>query len=95
MQKEKLMSENHHKGKIKIIVVFSMLFLIVSVLLVLIFSAGKKTYVVTYDLNGGTLISGSLEQHITQGQNAVPPVVVKDGAYLHSWSASSNHITTE
>lgn len=72
-----------------------MLFLIVSVLLVLIFSAGKKTYVVTYDLNGGTLISGSLEQHITQGQNAVPPVVVKDGAYLHSWSASSNHITKD
>lgn len=88
------MSENH-KSKLKIIIAFSILFLVISILLVLIFSAGKKTYTVTYDLNGGTLISGSLEQNITQGQNAVPPVVVKDGAYLHSWSASSNHITKD
>ena len=89
------MVENHLKGKLKIIIAFSTLFLVVSVLLLLIFYAGKKTYVVTYDLNGGTLISGSLEQHITQGQNATPPVVVKDGSYLHSWSASSNHITKD
>ena len=89
------MVENHLKGKLKIIIAFSVLFLVVSVLLLLIFYAGKKTYVVTYDLNGGTLISGSLEQHITQGQNATPPVAVKDGAYLHSWSASSNHITKD
>ena len=88
------MSENN-KVKLKIIITFSILFLVISTLLILIFSAGKKTYVVTYDLNGGTLISGSLEQHITQGQNATPPVVVKDGAYLHSWSESSNHITKD
>lgn len=89
------MVENHLKGKLKIIIAFSTLFLVVSILLLLIFYAGKKTYVVTYDLNGGTLISGSLEQHVTQGQNATPPVAVKDGAYLHSWSASSNHITKD
>ena len=84
-----------HKGKLKIILIFTLLFLAVTALLILIFFAGKKTYVVRYDINGGTLISGSLEQHITQGQNATPPTVVKDGAYLHSWSASSNHITKD
>ena len=84
-----------HKGKLKIILIFTLLFLAVTALLILIFFAGKKTYVVRYDINGGTLISGSLEQHITQGQNAIPPTVVKDGAYLHSWSASSNHITKD
>jgi hypothetical protein len=91
--KENFMTENHLKGKLKIIIAFSILFVVVLILLLLIFYAGKKTYVVTYELNGGTLISGSLEQTVTQGQNAIPPVAVKDGAYLHSWSASSNHIT--
>ena len=71
----------------------SILFAIVSILLLLVFYAGKKTYTVKFDLNGGTLISGSLVQTVTQGQNAVPPTVVKDGAYLHSWSADTNHVT--
>lgn len=84
---------NHHKDKLKIIITFSILFVAVSVLLLLVFFAGKKTYVVTFDLNGGMLLSGSLEQHITQGQDATPPVAVKDGAYLRSWSASYKKIT--
>ena len=83
----------HHKEKLKIIITFGILFLAVSILLALIFFAGKKSYVVTFDLNGGMLLSGSLEQHITQGQDATPPVVVKDGAYLRSWSASYKKIT--
>lgn len=87
--------KEHHKGKLKIIIAFSVLFLVVTLLIVMIFYAGKKTYVVQYDLNGGTLISGSLEQHITQGQNAIPPTVVKDGAYLYGWSESSDHITKD
>ena len=62
-----------HKGKFKIVLTFSILFLVVTLLLLLIFYEGKKTYVVQFDLNGGTLISGSLEQHVTQGQDAIPP----------------------
>jgi hypothetical protein len=86
------MSEKHG-GKLKIVVVFGMLFIVVSILLLLVFYAGKKTYVVTFDLNGGTLIGGSVEQYITQGQDASPPTVVKDGAYLHSWRGSYKQIT--
>jgi len=81
------------KGRSRIIITFSILFLAVAVLLILIFLAGKKTYVVKFDLDGGTLISGSVEQHITQGQDATPPVVVKDGAFLHSWSAPYKRVT--
>lgn len=84
-----------HKGKIKIIITFAILFLAVSILLLVIFLAGKKTYVVEFDLDGGTLISGSLEQHVTQGQDAVPPTVVKEGAYLRSWSTSYKKITKD
>ncbi len=85
----------NHKGKYNIIITFAILFLAVSVLLALVFFAGKKTYVVRFDLNGGTLISGSLEQHITQGQDAVPPTAVKDGAYLRGWNASYRQITKD
>ena len=81
------------KHKLKIIIVFGVLFLVVIALLLLIFLAGKKTYTVTFDLNGGTLISGSTEQRVTQGHNATPPKVVKDGAYFLEWSSSYREVT--
>ena len=81
------------KGKSKIIITFSILFATILILLLFIFFVGKKTYVVQFDLNGGTLISGSLEQHILQGQDATPPLVEKEGAYLHSWDTSYKRIT--
>ena len=84
-----------NRGKTKIIVTFSILFLVLISLLLLIFFAGKKSYVVRFELNGGTLISGSLEQHVVRGQDAVPPTVVKDGAYLRSWSKSHKQVTKD
>ena len=48
----------HRKHNLNIILVFGILFLVVTVLLLLVFFAGKKTYVVEFDLNGGTLVSG-------------------------------------
>lgn len=83
------------RGKTKIIVTFSILFVVLLSLLLLIFFAGKKSYVVRFELNGGTLISGSLEQHVVRGQDAVPPTVVKDGAYLRSWSGSYKQVTKD
>ena len=86
------MKENY-KGKWKIIIAFAILFVVVVTLLVLVFYAGKKSYTVTFDLNGGTLISGSLEQHVVRGQDATPPTAVMEGAYLRSWSASTKQVT--
>ncbi len=85
--------KNKHSGKLKIIVVFGVLFLLISVLLMLIFLDGKKTYTVRFELDGGTLLGGSLEQRVMQGQDAIPPSVVKEGAFLRGWSASYRRIT--
>lgn len=87
--------KNKNAGKLKIIIVFGVLFLLVSVLLTLIFLEGKKTYTVQFELNGGTLLGGSLEQRVMQGQDAIPPSVVKDGAYLRGWSSSYRRITKD
>ena len=89
-----IMKDIYH-GKGKIIIVFGALFLTVSILLALIFFAGKKSYEVRFELNGGTLLSGSLEQRVTQGQDAIPPNVVKDGAYLRGWSESYKRVTKD
>ncbi len=81
--------------KLKIITTFSLLFVLVTVLLLIVFYAGKKSFTVEFDLDGGILISGSLEQTITLGQDAVPPIAVKDGAYLRGWSESYKRITKD
>ncbi len=85
--------KEEYKGRMKILIAFGILFLVVAILLALIFLDSKKTYTVEFDLNGGTLLGGSLVQRVLQGQDAVPPSVVKDGAYLRGWSASHRKIT--
>lgn len=84
-----------YSGKLKIIIAFSILFLVVSIILTLIFLDSKKTYTVTFDLDGGILMSGSLEQRVMQGQDAIPPSAIKDGAYLRGWSTSYQRITRD
>ena len=87
--------KNTHAGKLKIIIVFGVLFLLIAVLLMLIFLDGKKTYTVRFELDGGTLLGGSLEQRVMQGQDAIPPSVVKEGAFLRGWSAPYRRITRD
>ena len=87
--------KEHHSGKLRILLVFAVLFLAIVILLALIFFEGKKTYTVRFELDGGTLLGGSLEQRITQGQDAVPPQVVKDGAFLRGWSTSYRRVTKD
>lgn len=81
------------KQRIKLIVIISVEFIAIALILVMIFLAGKKSYTVTFDPNGGILISGDLEQRVTQGHNATPPQVAKDGCYFLRWSGSYNTIT--
>lgn len=83
------------KGKLKIILTFVVLFLVISALLLVVYFKGNTSYKVTFDLDGGTLISGSLEQSVTRGQDAEPPVAEKSGYYLHSWSTSYQRITKD
>ena len=69
--------------------------LVVAILLALIFLDSKKTYTVQFDLNGGTLLGGSLEQRVLHGHDAVPPNATKEGAYLHGWSTSYRRVTRD
>ena len=41
------------------------------------------------------MLSGSLVQNVMQGQDAVPPSVVMDGAVLRGWSASFRRVTRD
>jgi hypothetical protein len=83
------------KHKIKLAIIFGVEFVAIVVILLLIFFAGKKTHKVVFDLNGGTLLGGDLEQEIVRGSNATPPSVAKDGCYLHSWQGSYKQVTRD
>ncbi len=81
--------------KTKLIIVLALEFLAISVILLMIFFAGKKSYTVTFDLNGGILINGDAVQRVTQGQSATPPNVAKDGHYLLGWAGSFHKVTRD
>ena len=85
--------ELKNKQKIKLIIILVAEFIAISVVLLLIFFAGKKSYTVTFDLNGGILLSGDTEQRVTQGHNATPPNVAKEGHYLRGWSGNYYKVT--
>ena len=83
------------KQKIKLIINLSVEFIVIIAILLLIFLAGKKTYTVRFELNGGTLISGNAEQRVTRGKDAIPPVVTKDGSYFLKWNTSYREVTKD
>lgn len=82
-----------HKLKLFIFISVEMI-AIVTVFLLILF-AGKKSYTVTFDLNGGELLSGDMVQTVTRGQSATPPIVTRDGCYLLKWSDSYQKVTKD
>ena len=88
--KKKLLSQ-----QAKLIIILGAEFIAITAILMLILFAGKKSHTVTFDLNGGILISGDLEQRVTQGQSATPPTVAKYGHYLLRWSGSYKSVTRD
>ncbi len=87
--------QDYKKHRIKVLIVLAVEFIAIAVMLLLIFFAGKKSYTVTFDLNGGTLLSGDTVQVVTQGQSANPPKVTKDGCYFLQWSGSYREVTRD
>jgi len=83
------------KKKLKLIIILSVEFIVILAILLLIFLAGKKSYTVRFELNGGTLISGNVEQRVTRGKDASPPTVTRDGCYFLKWSTSYKEITKD
>lgn len=93
-KKDKSESGKLSKPRLRFVIILAVEFIAIAILLLLVFFAGKRSYDVTFDINGGTLISGSTVQRVTQGQDAYPPSVVKDGHYLRGWSGSYKGITS-
>ncbi len=83
------------KQKVKLAIILGAEFLAIAIVLLLIFFSTKKQYTITFDLDGGTLISGSLTQSVTQGHNATPPTAVKEGHYLRGWSGIYRGVTSD
>ncbi len=81
--------------KVKLSIMFGVEFIAIAIVILLVFFAGKKSYTVTFDLDGGTLLSGDLVQEVAQGKNATPPSTAKEGCYFHSWSASYKQVTRD
>lgn len=88
-----LSQEEIMKHKLKLALILGVEFVAIAIVLLLIFFSGKKQYTVIFDIDDGTLLSGSLEQHVTQGHSATPPSVAKDGHYLRGWSGSYRDVT--
>ena len=81
------------KQRIKLILIVVAEFICVVTILLLIFFAGKKTYTVEFDLNGGILLNGDLVQKVVQGGSATAPNVTKDGCEFIGWTVSYKKVT--
>ena len=83
------------RKRIMLIIILALEFIAVLSVVLLILFAGKKSHTVTFDLNGGILLGGEVEQRVTQGQSANPPAVAKYGHYLRGWSGSYKSVTRD
>ena len=83
------------RQRVKLFIILGVEFIAIAVMLLLIFFAGKQVHTVTFDLNGGTLLSGDLVQKVTQGHNANPPTVTKEGCFFLKWSGSYREVTRD
>ena len=88
-----MLSEVQMKHKLKLALILGVEFVAIAIVLILIFFSGKKQYTVFFDIDGGTLLSGSIEQSVTQGNSATPPSVAKEGHYLRGWSGNYREVT--
>ena len=57
-------------------------------------SAKTPEYTVTFDLNGGTLVSGELEQKVLEGESAAVPEA-ENGRMILSWDGSWENVTSD
>jgi len=52
-------------------------------------------YTVTFDLDGGELMSGELVQQVPNGDNATPPTVERDGYTFDGWDGDYTNVTSD
>lgn len=83
------------KRNLKLILFVSIQFSVVLAIVLIVLFAGKKMYTVTFELNGGTYISGDLVQKVRYGKSANSPMIIKDGCYFLSWSTDFDKVTKD
>lgn len=85
------------KNKKKIMLLALLLLLFITILSFSIYFLNKDDetnyYTVTFEINGGSLISGNLNQQIKEGENANAPSLTKTG-YTLSWNLSFDNVTS-
>jgi subtilisin family serine protease len=54
-----------------------------------------RTFAVKFELNGGTLVSGELEQRILHGKNAIAPEITRDGWVFDYWDTDFSYVTED
>lgn len=74
-----------------------LLALLLIVLLCACTRAGKlpPRYDVHFELNGGSLVSGELLQSVSSGEDAVPPVVEREGYVFRGWSGTYQDVRAD
>ncbi len=83
------------KKKLSLLIFITVDILIVLAVILITFRTTKDYYTVQFELNGGVLLSGELKQTVKFGQDAVPPVVSKDGEIFLEWSDDYTKITED
>ena len=83
------------KKKLSLLIFITVDILIVLAVILITFRTTKDYYTVQFELNGGVLLSGELKQTIKFGQDAVPPVVSKDGEIFLEWSDDYTKVTED
>lgn len=68
--------------------------LLTALLLCVALLSGCGSHTVTFDLNGGNLVSGELEQEVKDGEAAVPPEA-ENGRLALSWNGDYSNITED
>ena len=53
------------------------------------------TYSVTFDANGGSILSGDGVQTITEGADAIPPTVERKGYEFNGWEGSYTSVASD
>ena len=54
----------------------------------------QNVWTVTFNLNGGTLVSGLITQTIPEGENAIPPVI-KNGSKKYTWDSNYSNVHSD
>lgn len=94
-EKKKVINLKDKRQRVALITIVAIQIIAIVLILTLTFFANKTFHTVTFDLDGGTLVSGKLTQRVPVGRGAYAPQVAKHGYYLRGWSEKFDAVTQD